>query len=403
MSSQIPGYQIIKKVGEGGMSTVYLAIQFSVGREVALKVLSPELRQEKGFAERFYREANIVGALSHPNVISIFDAGKQAKHYYMSMDYLPGPSCKRQIADRQISPSQAIRILQDITKAANYVHQQGYLHCDIKPDNILFRPDGSAVLTDFGITRELHGQTQSGVAGTPHYMSPEQAQGKKLDARSDIYSLGVCLYEMLTGHPPYTANDPVALAIKHVSAPIPHLPSTLDDFQQIINKSMAKRPGARFRTATEFLAALDDLQSTINRPIRPLEGIGETIVRRAKSTQRHWRYALHQLKQIQLSKKHGLIVKNSQRGYDLPDIDALEKTIKTLRSSHTDTPQTLDTTILRDDSIALAIEAEQAKILLSPRWLVVVAATTALLIGVTALIVEPSIFGADAMKVRYVD
>ncbi len=173
MSSQIPGYQVVRKIGNGGMSSVYLAIQFSIGREVALKVLSPELRDDLSFAERFYREANIVGALSHPNVISIYDIGKHNQHYFMAMDYLPGPSCSDLVKDGQLSAVKSVHIVKDISQALAYVHEQGYIHCDIKPDNVLFRHDGTAVLTDFGIARELKNKSASNmISGTPHYMSP---------------------------------------------------------------------------------------------------------------------------------------------------------------------------------------------------------------------------------------
>ena len=400
MSSQIPGYQIIKKVGEGGMSTVYLAIQFSVGREVALKVLSPELRSEKGFAERFYREANIVGALSHPNVISIFDAGKQDSHYYMSMDYLPGSSCKQKIKSREIPPRHTLRILNDVTKAVSYVHQQGYLHCDIKPDNVLFRSDGSAVLTDFGITRELHAHNSTTVSGTPHYMSPEQAQGKKLDATSDIYSLGVFLFEMLTGSPPYVAKDPVALAIKHISAPIPTLPPELSEYQTLINRAMAKRPGSRYRTASELLQAISDMQELHSDNSVRSANLKVSLKQAISSLSHRLKNWLYLGKQVQFSRKHGVILRNHTKGYELPDVDEL---LHTLQSLQTFKESTLDTTVLRDDSIALAIEAEHAKILINNRSLLIGGGLIVALGLATAAILNPSLIGLAGMEVQYVD
>lgn len=364
MSSQIPGYQVIRKAGDGGMSSVYLAIQLSVGREVALKVLSPELRKDPTFAERFYREANIVGALSHPNVISIYDVGKHGQHYYMAMDYLPGASCKDLIQNHQVKPLQALRILRDITQAIGYVHAQGILHCDIKPDNILFRADGSAVLTDFGIARELDKVSKNKtVAGTPHYMSPEQAQGQKLGKTSDIYSLGILLYELLTFSLPYTGQDAISVAIKHVSAPIPELPEELEVFQPLLSRLMAKRPGARFQNAEELLHAIDFVQSQYLRHGNVTLPLKLKLVFLLHKVESRFKNALTFIKRLQYSFRHGLVLKLVEDEFNIPDVDAiaqtLEQTFDTQKNS-----KTLNTDELKGDAIALALQTEQAKCLI---------------------------------------
>lgn len=265
----IPGYKILRKIGDGGMSTVYLSIQLSVGREVALKVLSPELRTDPSFGDRFFREANIVGTLSHPNIISIYDVGNQGEHYYIAMDYLPGKSCSDKIKTGDLSLKETLSIIKDIASALDYAHGRGFIHCDVKPDNILFRHDSSAVLTDFGIATSTNiasnGPGIKAVAGTPHYMSPEQTQGKSIDGRSDLYSLGILLYEMLVGEVPYQGKDAVALAVKHLTAPIPKLPNEYIVFQPILNRLLAKKPSSRYPSGRELIDAINALESSLGK------------------------------------------------------------------------------------------------------------------------------------------
>jgi len=246
MTNTIPGYQIIKKIGSGGMSTVYLSIQLNVGREVALKVLSPELRNDAVFGDQFFKEANIVGGFSHPNIISIYDVFKHENHFCMAMDYLSSDSCKDRIKKQAISPLDALKILKEVAQGLEHIHQKQFIHCDIKPENILFRMNGQAVITDFGIARPIPDDKTNQVAGTPYYMSPEQAQGYSLDIRTDIYSLGILLFEMLTQEVPYKGKDPVAIAIKHVSSPIPQLPEELHALTPLLTKCMAKKPLKEF-------------------------------------------------------------------------------------------------------------------------------------------------------------
>lgn len=355
MASQIPGYQVIRKIGEGGMSTVYLAIQLSVGREVALKVLSPKLRHNKSFAEKFYREANTLGLLSHPNIINVYDIGTHGEHYYMAMDYLSGASCKDLITSSQITPIQALRIVHDINAALGYVHEQGYLHLDIKPDNILFRQDGSAVLSDFGIAKEkLMARKSKNIAGTPHYMSPEQAQGLRLDERSDIYSLGVLFYELLTGLLPFHANDAVEIAIKHVSSPVPQLPEELNVFSPLVNSLLAKRPGARMQNATEIAHALDFVEA------RYLKHESQSVPFKVKASL-YWYKILHASSslatlrsRLNYSFKHGLVLRLAESEKHIPQVG-------NLTTGLAETAEGLTTQNTSKDSIAVALESAQAK------------------------------------------
>ncbi|MGK0500608.1 MAG: serine/threonine-protein kinase PpkA [Oceanicoccus sp.] len=268
----IPGYRILSKIRQGGMSTVYLAVQESVDRQVAIKVMSPSLNNDPGFANRFKREATIVGQLSHPNIVSIYDVGKYKKYNYIAMDYLPGTPLQDRLKE-SIDRDSALDIVRDIALALDYAHSRGYIHRDIKPDNILFRENGGAVLCDFGIAKAIKtdiNMTQLGsVLGTPHYMSPEQAQGKDTDGRSDIYSLGVVLFEMLCGQVPFSGDDPVAVAVKHISSPVPKLPVEHKLIQPIIETMMAKKPAQRYQTGNEVIAALDKLEHDLTENANP--------------------------------------------------------------------------------------------------------------------------------------
>lgn len=259
---QIPGYRILRKINQGGMSSVYLAVQLSVGREVALKVMAPALGADPQFSERFLREATIVGQLSHPHIVPIYDIGQYDNLNYIAMDYLPGGSLHQRQAEG-ISVSDALRIVTEIATALDHAHSKGYIHRDIKPENILFRENGSAVLTDFGVAKAISGNqrmTHAGtVVGTPHYMSPEQARGQPLDGRSDLYGLGIVFYEMLTGSVPYHADEAVAIAIQHLTAPLPTLPLDYSQYQPLLNQLLAKDPADRFQRGSQCVEAIQHL------------------------------------------------------------------------------------------------------------------------------------------------
>lgn len=259
---QIPGYKILRELGHGGMAHVYLAIQESFGREVALKILSPHLADDEQFSKRFLREARIVSQLNHPNIVTVFDAGKHQQHHYMSMEYIPGNDLK-QLKD-SVSREEAIRIVKDVASALDFAGKKGIVHRDVKPENIMIhQSDKRVVLMDFGIAHGddvTQGMTQTGRAiGTPHFMSPEQTKGLKVDHRSDIYSLGIVLFQLLAGNLPYDADSAVAVGIKHLTAPIPLLPAGLEIFQPIVNHCLSKQPEHRYQKAEELIAALDKI------------------------------------------------------------------------------------------------------------------------------------------------
>lgn len=264
---QIPGYRIIRKINQGGMSTVYLAIQVSVGREVALKVMSPVFNADPVFSERFQREANIVGQLSHPNIVSIYDIGCYKNLNYIAMDYLPGGSVHDKMRNG-LSTAEVLTITREVARALDVAHDKGYVHRDIKPENILFRQDGTAVLSDFGVAKVVSAATRvtnaGTVVGTPHYMSPEQSRGLPIDGRSDIYSLGIVFYEMLTGVVPFQAEEAVAIAIKHLTAPIPTLPGQHSIFQNLLKKLLAKSPKDRYQSGAELVDALENIEQTLS-------------------------------------------------------------------------------------------------------------------------------------------
>ena len=259
---KIPGYKIQRALGQGGMAHVYLAIQESFGREVALKVLSPHLADDEEFSKRFLREARIVSQLNHPNIVTVYDAGKHGKHHYMSMEYIPGKDLKH-LKD-SISRKDAIRIVKDVARALDFAGTKGIVHRDVKPENIMIHQnDNRVILMDFGIAHGddvTHGMTQTGKAiGTPHFMSPEQTKGLKVDHRSDIYSLGIVLFQLLAGRLPFDADSAVAVGIKHLTDPIPLLPGGLEIFQPIVNRCLSKQPQHRYQKAAEVITALDNI------------------------------------------------------------------------------------------------------------------------------------------------
>ncbi len=263
---EIPGYRLLRQLGRGGMATVYLAVQESVAREVALKVMSPALLVDADFGARFQREARIAAHLHHRHVVGIHDVGRVDDHHYIAMEYLSGGS----LLDRDGAPRPvpfALRAIREIADALDYAQAKGFIHRDVKPDNILLREDGSAVLTDFGIARAsdpMSRLTRTGVVvGTPHYMSPEQARGKELDGRCDIYSLGIVLYELLVGCVPYHADDSLAVGIMHITQPIPMLPDSLAALQPLLSRMLAKDVGERFQTGAEVVEAIAAIERRI--------------------------------------------------------------------------------------------------------------------------------------------
>ncbi|MBJ9977396.1 protein kinase [Pseudomonas sp. S75] len=270
----IPGFDIDGEIGQGAMASVYLATQRSLQRKVALKVMAASLAADPSFCERFLREGRTLARLAHPNIATIHDIGNVETLYYMAMEYLPAGTLKERIA-AGLDPEQGLLYVRQMAQALGYAHAQGLVHRDVKPANILFRADGTAVLSDFGIAKSLddHTQfTQAGFAvGTPSYMSPEQARGLEIDGRADLYALGVVLYEILVGKLPYGGIDALSTALAHLTEPLPELPIEHGRYQDILHGLLAKDPNARFADADALLAALDRLPATDDLTlIRPL-------------------------------------------------------------------------------------------------------------------------------------
>jgi serine/threonine-protein kinase PpkA len=256
----IPGYRIESLLGQGGMANVFLAIQESFQRRVALKVMSPLLNSDPSFAARFRREARIVAQLSHASIVPVFDVGEHRGHHYLSMEYLPGGDLKQRVLRGGGDVNLAVNVCTALSAALELAHRKGFVHRDIKPANILFRADGTPVLTDFGIARVFDNGRSMTVAGmlvgTPSYMSPEQVKGLELDGRSDLYSIGIVFFETLTGAVPFDADSTLSTALKHVSDPLPPLPQKYSAFQEFLDCLTAKDRDERFASGAEVIRAL---------------------------------------------------------------------------------------------------------------------------------------------------
>ena len=258
-------YRIINQIGRGGMATVYKAYQPSVDRYVAVKVLPSQLAESREFAARFQQEARIIAKLEHPHILPVFDYGESEGVAYFVMRYMDAGTLKeKMIEGRPLPLSDIDRLFTQLAEALSYAHSRGIVHRDLKPANVLIDAQGNVFLTDFGIAKLLESasprltQTDA-IMGTPAYISPEQAQGNPVDQRSDIYSLGIILYEMVTGSVPFTAETPLAVLFKHISDPLPPpsivKPDIPPAIEKVILKSLAKDPKDRFATAAEFMAA----------------------------------------------------------------------------------------------------------------------------------------------------
>lgn len=260
-------YEIKSELGRGGMATVYKAFDPLSEREVALKVLPREMLHDPQFRVRFEREIKTVAALEHPAIVPIYDVGEEDGQPYYVMRFMPGGSLQERIAQGPLSLQETARILNKLAPALDEAHTKGIIHRDLKPGNILFDRAGEPYISDFGIAKiaQSKGTTVTGgaIIGTPAYMSPEQAQGDQVDGRSDIYALGVILYEMLTGVQPYQATTPMAVVVKHLTEPIPHIldanPNLPPDIEPVIEKAMAKNRDARFSTAAELADAVSEV------------------------------------------------------------------------------------------------------------------------------------------------
>ena len=257
-------YRVLRKLGSGGMANVYLAEDQELGRNVAIKILDDRHASDAQFVERFRREAKNAAGLSHPNIVSIYDRGEADGTYYIAMEYLDGRTLKELINARGPTPPKiAIEYTRQILAAVGFAHKNGIVHRDIKPHNVLVDSEGRLKVTDFGIARSGTSQmTEVGsIIGTAQYLSPEQARGSSVGPSSDIYSVGVVLYEMLTGELPFTGETPLEIAMKHLSA-IPDPPSRKNpavsrDLDLIVLRALAKNPKNRYQSAEEMDADLE--------------------------------------------------------------------------------------------------------------------------------------------------
>src|SRR5215216_5144659 len=273
--------RIERLLARGGMAEVYLGTHLNLERPVAVKLLHSHIEEEPFLLERFDREAKVVAGLRHPNIVQLFDFDTVDGHPYIVMEYLKGPTLANYLRglhqrNERIPPHQVARLLKALTDAIDYAHSQGVIHRDIKPSNILLHNktdeipldkllpnDAQAVVTDFGLVRvvDAASQTVSGlISGTPAYMSPEQARGDQIDHRTDIYSLGVVLYEMLAGRVPFEADNTVTILHMHIHTPPPPIPGIPAKVQAVIDRALVKNPADRYQSSLEmaedFLAAI---------------------------------------------------------------------------------------------------------------------------------------------------
>jgi eukaryotic-like serine/threonine-protein kinase len=271
-------YEVEVLLGQGGMARVFRGTDRVLNRTVAVKVLSPQFASDDQFVARFRREAQAAAALNHPNIVSVYDTGDQGDVHYIVMEYVEGRTLRDVIRQEgPILPERASEIAQAVARALATAHEAGLVHRDIKPGNIMLTRDGEVKVMDFGIARTSTGDTltqTAAVLGTASYLSPEQAQGSTVDARSDIYSLGCVLYEMLTGRPPFTGDTPVAIAYKHVREDAVH-PSNLNpdvppSLDAVVMKAMAKNPDNRYQTANEFRQDLERASAGLPTVATPL-------------------------------------------------------------------------------------------------------------------------------------
>jgi serine/threonine protein kinase len=269
-------YQLVEPISSGGMATVYKAYQPALDRLVAIKVLPEYLLHQPGFLERFKIEAQAIARLDHPHILPVYDFGEAQRVPYLVMKYVPGGTLRDQIRQGPLDPHEAARLIRQIAEALDHAHQQGIIHRDVKPSNILLQDGQWVQLMDFGLAKMIESDshiTDSGVGvGTPDYMSPEQAQGQPVDARSDIYSLGVIVYQMLTGQLPFKADTPLAVLLKHLNEPPPspreYNPHLSAATEHVILKALAKSPDQRYARAVDLANAIEQsLESGATLPL----------------------------------------------------------------------------------------------------------------------------------------
>jgi serine/threonine protein kinase len=294
MFPEIPGCRVEKKIGESPVADVYLGVQEHLEQRVVIKVLEPGLFQDKALAERFFNEAKKTGQFSHANIAAVLEAGESGGSHYIVMEYLP--ESLRDRIDRKFGlgeyrPQESgktlegytfLHLLKEVAQALEYAHREGVIHQDITPGNIRFRENGTAVVTGFFISKVIDSpetlKRKGIVFNSPYYISPEQALKKPPDSSSDIYSLGVVFYEMLTGRVPYDAEEPIAIENQHIMQPVPQLPESLSSYQELLGRMMAKNKEERLAGAGQLLQTLDEL--IYNLPENEREAVSEMEISR---------------------------------------------------------------------------------------------------------------------------
>jgi serine/threonine-protein kinase len=263
-------YRVLERVGSGGMADVYCAEDSRLGRTIAIKVLHERFSQDREFVERFRREASAAAGLQHPNIVGVYDRGDSDGAYYIAMEFVEGETLKDVIRrEAPMDPGRTISIVKEILAATRFAHKRGVIHRDLKPQNVIVEPDDHIKVADFGIARASGSDiTEVGaIMGTAQYLSPEQAHGQPVTAASDIYSIGVVMFEMLTGRAPFEADSPVAVALKHVNQPAPSprefVPSVPPELEAIVLKALAKDPERRYPDAESMMRDLEVAQSRL--------------------------------------------------------------------------------------------------------------------------------------------
>ena len=280
-------YQVLRRLGRGGMADVYVALHQTLERQVALKVLRRQLASDEGYVERFRREARAAAKLNHPNIVHVYEVGRSSDYHYIAQELIDGGNLKDEVEKSgPLTPEVAAEVFRSVASALAAAHQAGITHRDIKPENILHSLRGEIKVADFGLARVGGGNdlTQVGLTmGTPRYMSPEQVQGKAADSRSDLYSLGCTMYFLLTGRPPFEAEDALAIALQHMHETAPPLTTSRGKSDvpnwmlTLISKLMAKAPGDRFANASELLSAIEQSTGTPSGAL-PLNGIAAATI-----------------------------------------------------------------------------------------------------------------------------
>jgi len=256
---KVPGIRVLHMIGEGGASRVYLASRESDDEPLVVKILRPDVTKDKVALARFMEEYALVERIQSPHVARILGHGTSEEHAYLVMEFFGGGDLNKRLDGRALAPEEALKLFRELMFALGDIHEKGVLHRDLKPQNLMFRQDGSLAIVDFGIAKHIDGIDRTGhgeILGTPRYMSPEQVQGRALDLRTDIYSAGVLLYQMLTGRHLFEGETAVEVALHHLNTPPPALPQRLEQYQHLFDKLLEKDRDARFRNADEVIGYL---------------------------------------------------------------------------------------------------------------------------------------------------